>query len=105
LVSSNFSQTSYIFLSLEGIDVILIVWLLDVQFPMQAVPITNVVSSNPAHGEVYSIQHYVIKFVNDLPQVSSFLWFSPTNKTVRHEITEILLKMALNTTIIILFLD
>jgi hypothetical protein len=25
---------------------------------------TNVVSSNPAHGEVYSIQHYVIKFVN-----------------------------------------
>jgi hypothetical protein len=28
------------------------------------VPITtNVVSSNPAHGEVYSIQHYVIKFV------------------------------------------
>jgi hypothetical protein len=24
---------------------------------------TEVVSSNPAHGEVYSIQHYVIKFV------------------------------------------
>jgi len=24
---------------------------------------TNVVSSNPTHGEVYSIQHYVIKFV------------------------------------------
>ena len=30
---------------------------------LQSVPITtNVVSSNPAHGEVYSIQHYVIKF-------------------------------------------
>jgi len=30
---------------------------------MQSVPITtNVVSSNAIHGEVYSIQHYVIKF-------------------------------------------
>ena len=27
---------------------------------------TNVVTSNPAHGKVYSIQHYVIKFVRDL---------------------------------------
>jgi hypothetical protein len=27
------------------------------------VDITKVVSSNPAHGEVYSMQHYVIKFV------------------------------------------
>jgi hypothetical protein len=26
----------------------------------------NVVSSNPAHGEVCSIQHYLIKFVSDL---------------------------------------
>jgi hypothetical protein len=34
---------------------------------MQSVPITmNVVSSNLANGEVYSIQHYVIKFVRDL---------------------------------------
>jgi hypothetical protein len=41
---------------------------------MQSVPITtNVVSSNPAHGEVYSIQHYVIKFVSDLRQVGGFL--------------------------------
>ena len=30
------------------------------------VPITTtVVSSKPVHGEVYSIQHYVIKFVSD----------------------------------------
>ena len=35
--------------------------------------ITNVVSSNPAHGDVYSIQHYVIKFVSDLRQVGGFL--------------------------------
>jgi hypothetical protein len=27
---------------------------------------TNVVSLNPAHGKVYSIQDYVIKFVSDL---------------------------------------
>ena len=27
----------------------------------------------PIHGEVYSIQHYVIRFVSDLRQVSGFL--------------------------------
>jgi hypothetical protein len=30
-------------------------------------------SSNPAHGEVYWIQHYVIKFVSDLWQGGGFL--------------------------------
>ena len=41
---------------------------------MQSVHITtNVVSSNPVYGEVYSTQHYVIKFVSDLRQVSGFL--------------------------------
>ena len=30
---------------------------------------TKVVSWNPAHGEVYSIQHYVIKFVSALRQI------------------------------------
>ena len=35
--------------------------------------ITKVVSSNPAHGEVYSIQHYVIKLAKDLQQVGGFL--------------------------------
>ena len=34
---------------------------------------TKVVSLNPAHVEVYSIQHYVIKFVSDLRQVAGFL--------------------------------
>ena len=34
---------------------------------------TGVVSSNHAFGEVYSIQHYVIKFVSDLRQVGGFL--------------------------------
>ena len=32
-----------------------------------------VVSSNPAHAEVYSIQHYIIKFVSELQQVGGFL--------------------------------
>ena len=37
-------------------------------------PITSkVVSWNPVHGEVYLIQHYVIKFVSDLWQVGGFL--------------------------------
>ena len=53
---------------------IVIFWLLDLQLHMQSVPITNnVVSSNSAHGEVYSIQHYVIKFVSDLRQVGGIL--------------------------------
>jgi len=38
---------------------------------------TKVVSSNPAHGEMYSIQHYVIKYVSDLRQVGAFLRFPP----------------------------
>jgi hypothetical protein len=39
--------------------------LLDLQLPKQSVPITTkVVSSSSARGEVYSIQHYVIKFVS-----------------------------------------
>ena len=51
---------------------------------MQPVPITtNVASSNPAHVKVFSIQHYVIKFVSDLWQVGGFLRvlrFPPTIK-------------------------
>jgi hypothetical protein len=42
---------------------------------MQLVAITTkVVILNPAHGKVYSIQHYVIKFVCDLWQVCGILW-------------------------------
>jgi len=54
--------------------VAVIVWESDLQLPMQLVPITtNVGSSNPVHGEVYSVQHYVIKFVSELRQVGDFL--------------------------------
>jgi len=51
-----------------------------------------------AHGEVYSIQHYVIKIVRDLRQVGRFLRvlrFPPPRHS--HDIAEILLKVALNT--------
>ena len=47
----------------------------------------------------YSIQHYVIEFVSDSRQVGGFLWvlwFPPSIKLTDY-ITEILLKVALNT--------
>jgi len=56
---------------------------------------TKALSSNPIHGEVCSIQHYAIKFVNDLRWIGDFL--RVLNKTDRHDIAEILLKMASNT--------
>jgi hypothetical protein len=56
------------------------------QLLVQTVSIkTEVVSSNPTHGEAYSIQHYVIKFVSDLRQVSGFLSvfrFQPSIKLI-----------------------
>ena len=51
----------------------------------------------PVHGEVYSIQHYVIKIVSELRQVSLGTQVSSTNKTNCHDTTEILLKVVLNT--------
>jgi hypothetical protein len=45
----------------------MIVWWLDLQLPMQSVPITTDVRSGR------DVQHYVIKFVSDLRQVSGFL--------------------------------
>ena len=68
---------------------VVIVWSLDLQLPVQSVPINTFESHS---GEVYSIQHYAIKFVSDLQ------WFSPgnpvssTNKAALHDITEILLE-------------
>ena len=68
---------------------------------MQSEPITtNIVSSNPAHGEVHSIQNYVIKLVNDLRAGQWFSLGTPvfsSNKTDNDDITEIVLKMTLNT--------
>ena len=47
---------------------VVIVWI------MQSVPITTqIMRSNPTHGEVDLILRYVLKFVSDLRQVSGFL--------------------------------
>ena len=67
--------------------------ILDLQLPMQSVPITTKLSV-PTHGDMYSIQHYAKKFVSDLHQVGGVLRFPPSD---RHDITEILLKVVLNT--------
>ena len=73
---------------LLGAVVVVIVWWLNLQLPVQSVPITTqVVSSNPVHDEVYSMQHYVIKFVGAcgrpvvFPGYSGFLH----NKVHRHD--------------------
>jgi len=52
---------------LSGAVMVEIVWWMDLQLPVQLLTINaKVVSSNCVHGEVYLIQHYVIKFVSDL---------------------------------------
>ena len=53
----------------------------------------SVGSSNAAHGKVYSIQHYMVKFVNDLRQVNGFSLGSLISSTHK---TETLLKVVLN---------
>jgi hypothetical protein len=65
---------------------------------MQSVPITTqVVSSYPVHGEVQHLCDNVCR------SLATGQWFSlgtpvsSTNKTDRHDIIEILLKVALNT--------
>jgi len=67
----------------------------------RAVPITTkVVSSNPAQGEVL-LDTTLCDKVRQL--LATCQWFSPgtpvssTNKTDRHDITDILLKVPLNT--------
>jgi hypothetical protein len=71
---------------------------------MQSVAVTtNVVSSNPTHGEVYLILHVRDKVYQLLAALGR--WFSPgtpvssINKTDHHNIpvTVILLKVVLNT--------
>ena len=65
-----------------------------------AIGATKVVTSNPDHGEVYSRKHYVRKFVNDFETGRRFTpgtEVSFTYKTDCHDITEILLRVVLNT--------
>ena len=61
---------------------------MDLQLPMQSVYIsTDIVSSNLDQGEVYNIMWYSLSVTCDRS-----VFFSD-----RHDITEILLKVALNT--------
>ena len=54
-----------------GAVVVMIVWWLDLQLPVQLVPITT--SSNPAQAR-HTWYNIVIKVVSDLRQVGGFLW-------------------------------
>jgi len=57
-----------------GVVVVVIIMQLDLQLPKQSVQITGkIVYSDPAHGEVYSVQDCVIKLVSDLRQIGGFL--------------------------------
>jgi hypothetical protein len=69
----------------------MIICYLDLQLPMQSVPITsNVVSSNPAQARCTRYNINVCQWFSLGTAVSS------TNKTDYHDMTEILLKVALN---------
>jgi len=96
----------------KGAVVDLIVWFSYLQLPIQSIPITTkVVSSNPAHGEVYSIQEEfedrkgVIRirttlYDNIRQWFTTCRWFFSGYFAFfyhPHDIAEILLKVALNT--------
>jgi hypothetical protein len=69
--AAHFDMCSKMYISVN--NDLLSSWFLNLQLPVQSVPITtNVGSSIPAHGEVYSIQQYVVQFVSDLRKVSGF---------------------------------
>ena len=66
------------------------------RMPLCMLITTKVVNSNPAYGGMYSIQHYMGKPDSNLRQIYGFSVYS-ANKTDRHDITEIVLKVALST--------
>ena len=76
---------------------------------MQSVPIISKAACwNPADGQLNSIQHHVIEFVSDLRQVCRFLkvlQFPLQIKLPATYLTEILLKVVLNTIILTLALQ
>jgi hypothetical protein len=71
---------------------------MDLQLSMQSVYITTDVGFESRSGR--GVQHNMIKFVSDMQHDGT--WFSAgtlvssTNKTDHHDITEMLLKVALN---------
>jgi hypothetical protein len=96
------AQITNIFYISSGAGVIVIIWEFDLQLLMQSMPIpTKVVSLNPTHGEVYI--HNTTLCDKVWPWLAAGQWFSlgssvsSTNETDRHNITEILLNVALST--------
>jgi hypothetical protein len=74
-IFEHYKLYSHLHFNWIGAFVVMIVWYLDLQLPMQSMPITTkAVSWNPVHGMVYSMQHYLIKFVSDFQQFGGFLW-------------------------------
>ena len=71
------------------------------QLPVQSGHITTKVAiSNPVHRDVYSIQHYVIQVCHWLVTGGCFFLGTPVSsiyKNDRHDISDILLKVVLNT--------
>ena len=75
----------YIFQIAKGAIVVVILWSLYLQLPVQSLPITTkLLSLNPVHGEMYLIQHYVIKLFL-LYARSSFHWW--VHLVLTHTIT------------------
>ena len=67
-------KAMFVYYNIEGVVVFVIVWKLDLQLHVLSIPITTiVVSSNPTHGEMYSIQFFAINFVSDWQHVGGFL--------------------------------
>ena len=80
----SFCQYLHFYRKLEAV-VVVIVWQLDSQLTVQSVHIiTKVVSLNSIHGEVYSIQHYVINLSVTYDRWVVFSGYS--NKTDHHDI-------------------
>ena len=79
-------------LSMKDVDCDRMVVGFKTTYAISAYIATNPVSSNHAHGEVCSIQHYLMNYFSDLRQVGGFSQVSSINKTYRHDINEILRK-------------
>jgi hypothetical protein len=77
MIVKKIFKTFAISFKLCGAVVVMIVWFNVVGF-ISTYPISANYHKRsefePHSGEVYSIQHYVIKFVSDLRQVGGFLW-------------------------------
>ena len=88
--SISFSQCCLFLLIFQCAVLVVIVWLLDLPVQLESIT-TNVVSSNLAQGEVYSVQLSICRWFSPGPPLS------PTNETNGHDIAEIVLNVALNT--------